>query len=114
MSQRFKGQIITTGYDWGIQLSFANSPWVFPETATFVAQVRRDPDVEDVLATLTTANNGIKRISDKVIQIRLDGEITADWPNRVVFIDAVRTDGGNQHLGFMLKVPVRRAITRGI
>ncbi len=115
MLQKFKGQIITAGYDWAIQVSFANSPITFPAGATFIAQVRKDPNAETVLATLTTANGGVIRISDKVIQIRLSGSITNDWPDRTAYIDVVRNDGGlKQHLGFILKVPVRRAITRGI
>ncbi len=114
MSKKFKGQIITTGYDWTIQFSFENSAHVFPETATFVSQLRRDPNVDDVLATLTSANGGVTRISDKIIQLRLEGDITKDWPARTVWLDVVRTDLGHEHLGFILKVPVRRAITRGI
>ncbi len=115
MLQKFKGQVITAGYDWAIQLSFANSPLTFPTTATFIAQVRRDPSAEDVLATLTTANNGIIRISDKILQLRLPGSMSLGWPDRLAYIDVVRNDAGlKQHLGFMLTVPVRRAVTRGI
>jgi hypothetical protein len=115
MAQKFKGKIITAGYDWSIRLSFANSGISFPETATFTAQVRRDPAVEDVLATLTTANGGLARFDDKTLTIHIQGSVSADWPDRTAYIDVVRTDiNPKQHLGFQLRVPVRRAITRGI
>lgn len=115
MLQKFKGQIITAGYDWAIQLGFDKSPISFPSNAAFVAQVRRDPAAEDILATLSTANGNIVRISDKILQLRLPGSMSIGWPDRTAFIDMVRTDSGlKQHLGFMLTVPVRRAITRGI
>jgi hypothetical protein len=115
MLQKVKGQVITAGYDWAIQLSFANSQITFPETATFIAQVRRDPAAEDVLATLTSANDGVLRISDTVLQLRLFGSMSEGWPDRLAYIDVVRNDNGlKQHLGFQLTVPVRRPITRGI
>jgi hypothetical protein len=115
MLQKFKGQIITAGYDWAIQLSFANSPVTFPVGATFIAQVRKDPAADDVLCTISTANANITRITDKILQIRIPGTMTTDWPDRTAYLDVVRNDGGlKQHLGFLLAVPVRRAITRGI
>jgi hypothetical protein len=114
-SQKFKGKIITAGYDWSIRLSFANSAITFPANSTFTSQVRRDPEVDDVIATLTTANGGIVRIDEKTLEIRVAGASSANWPNRVAYIDVVRTDTNpKQHLGFELKVPVRRAITRGL
>jgi hypothetical protein len=113
--QTFKGKIITAGYDWSIRLSFANSPVTFPAEATFTSQVRRDPDVDDVLATLTTENGGITRVDSTTIDIRLPGAMSDGWPNRTAYIDVVRTDvTPKQHLGFELRVPVRRAITRGV
>ncbi|OCP21882.1 MULTISPECIES: hypothetical protein [unclassified Ensifer] len=115
MLQKFKGQVITAGYDWAIQLGFDKSPITFPANATFTAHVRRDPNAEDILATLTTANGSITRISEKILQLRLPGSMSIGWPERTAYIDMVRTDSGlKQHLGFMLTVPVRRAITRGI
>jgi hypothetical protein len=115
MSQKFKGKIITAGYDWSIRLSFANSAISFPANATFTSQVRRDPDVDDIIATLTTANGGIVRIDSQTLEIRISGAASTGWPNRIAYIDVVRTDTNpKQHLGFELRVPVRRAITRGI
>lgn len=115
MSQKFKGKIITAGYEWSIRLSFANSAITFPAGATFTSQVRRDPAAEDVIATLTTANGGIVRVDDKTLDIKIAGSVSMDWPDRIAYIDVVRTDTNpKQHLGFELRVPVRRAITRGV
>ncbi|TDW20385.1 hypothetical protein EV128_12515 [Rhizobium azibense] len=113
MLQKVKGQIITAGYDWSIQISFEKSGLTFPSTATFVSQVRRDRNSEEVLTTLTTANGNIGRVSDKILNLKIPGSITADWPDREAHIDIVRTDGGlKQHLGILLVVPVRRPVTR--
>lgn len=115
MLQKVKGQIITAGYDWAIQLSFAKSPITFPETAKFVAQIRRSRDDENVLATLSTDNGNIVRLSVNTLQLRLPGALSEGWPDRQAHIDIVRVDGDlRQHLGVMLVVPVRRPITRGL
>jgi len=115
MSTKFKGKIITAGYEWTIQLNFADSAITFPANATFVSQVRRDPNADDVIATLTTANQGVVRVDEKTLNLRISGEMSANWPDRTAYLDVVRTDTTpDQHLGFQLRVPVRRAITRGI
>jgi hypothetical protein len=113
MAQKFKGKVITAGYDWSIRLSFAGSAVTFPAGSIFTSQVRRDPNADDVLVTLTSANGGVRRIDDTTLEIRILGEDTLNWPNRTAYIDVVRTDiEPYQHLGFQLSVPVRRAITR--
>jgi hypothetical protein len=67
------------------------------------------------LATLTSADHGIMRISDTVLELALRPEQTAGLaPGRVV-LDLVRTDlTPDLHLGFLLELPVILPVTRGL
>ncbi|MBA8881749.1 hypothetical protein [Phyllobacterium myrsinacearum] len=113
-TRKVKSKAIRAGYDWSIRINFAGSSVSFPSTATFVAQVRRDPTATDILATMTTADLGVQRVDTNTIDLVLAGYKTVNWPERTAYIDVVRTDGGIQHLGFSLAVPVILPITRGV
>lgn len=113
--EKVQGKIIQAGYDWMIQISFTNAGKTFPNTATFTSQVRRDPAVEDILATMTTANGGIIWIDESTLALKLVGTATVGWPKRNAYIDVVRTDvTPHEHLGFTLVVPVIIPVTRGL
>lgn len=111
--EKVQAPVIQAGYEWSIRLDLEG--YEFPEEATFVAQVRRAPNVDDVLVELTTANLKIKRINSTTLDIFIRAEDSLEWPERKVYLDVVRTDLNIQdHLGFMLVIPVRVPITRGV
>lgn len=113
-SIRIPGKILYAGYDWTTRITFESDAVSFPSTATFVAHVRRAPEVEEILATLTTANGGIVRIDTKTLEITIPGAATEGWPaNRKAYVDIVRDDQDPpEHLGFRLIIPVQIPITR--
>jgi len=111
-SVKVPGKVIQAGYDWSMRLVIGGEA-IFPVGATFRAQVRRAPEVDDVLHTMTTDNGGAVLIDERTINLTVPGAATAGWPSRKVYIDIVRTDGLTpQHLGFRLIVPVQQPITR--
>ena len=108
-----EGPAVLIGYGWRLQIE-AEAP-VFVEGALYAGQIRERPNATDVLATLTSADHGIMRISDTVLELALRPEKTAGLaPGRVV-VDLVRTDlAPNLHLGFLLELPVILPVTRGL
>jgi hypothetical protein len=117
-TSRLRGKAIQAGYDWSLKIAFTGetSP-EFSEDATFAAHVRKTPESSELLASLTTANEGVVRLDDHTIVLTIAGTVSANWlPNaaeRKVFIDIVRTDEDpDVHLGFRLQVPVVKPITR--
>lgn len=113
-SIRVPGRILHAGYNWTTRIVFKSSGTQFPVGSTFAAHVRRAPEDEDVLATLTTANGGITRIDDKTLELTIPGSATQGWPaGRKAYVDVVRTDENEpEHLGFRLVIPVQVPITR--
>jgi hypothetical protein len=107
------GPAIVAGYDYKLQLE-ADSP-VFPAGCTLAAQVRAKVSDNNVVATLTSANGGLARISDTVVEITIPSAATANLPPGSVVMDMVRTDlEPDRHLNFTLEVPVIRPVTRGL
>lgn len=107
------GPAIVAGYAYRLQLE-AESP-VFPEGCSLVAHVRVKVSDTAVIATLTTANGGLARISDNVIEIVIPAAATAGLPPGNVVMDMVRTDlEPDRHLNFTLEIPVVRPVTRGL
>lgn len=104
---------IRTGSDWVLKIEVRSASLeVFPTDATFVSQVRETLD-GPVIAELTTANEGVVRISGNELELRIRGDITRDWLYSEVVLDVLRTDALNSvHLGFDMKVPVKRSVTR--
>ena len=108
-----KARAIQAGYAWTLRITMSGAA-AFAEDATFTSQIRKDSR-SDVLATLSTALGTITRLSARVIELALPGDASTDWPTGTVKIDVVRTDGAEpEHLGFILTVPVRQTITRGL
>ena len=107
------GPAIVAGYEYRLQLE-ADSP-VFPAGCTLAAQVRTKVSEGSIIATLTTANGGLARISDTVVEITIPAAGTANLPPGSVVMDMVRTDlEPDRHLNFILEIPVIRPVTRGL
>jgi hypothetical protein len=107
------GPAIVAGYEYRLQLE-ADGP-VFPEGCTLAAQVRAKVSDSAVIATLTTGNGGLSRISDTVVEITIPAAATASLPPGSVVMDMVRTDlEPDRHLSFTLEIPVIRPVTRGL
>jgi hypothetical protein len=87
---------------------------LFPVGATFVAHVRSAPEDETILATLTTSNGGLTRIDDDAVLIAIGGDLSGDWAAAPVYLDIVRTDGTDQHLGIRVEITVQISTTRGV
>jgi hypothetical protein len=107
------GPAIVAGYEYKLQLE-ADSP-VFPAGCSLTAQVRAKVSDINIIATLTTANGCLARISDTVVEITIPSTATAGLPPGSVVMDMVRTDlEPDRHLSFTLEIPVVRPVTRGL
>jgi hypothetical protein len=107
------GPAIVAGYEYRLQLE-ADSP-VFPVGCTLAAHVRTKVSDSAVIATLTTGNGGLARISDTTVEIVIPAAATANLPPGSVVMDMVRTDlDPDRHLNFTLEIPVVRPVTRGL
>ena len=113
-SQYLKGRAIQTGTEWRLKIQISSSALAaFPADATFAAQIRRNVDDAEPLASLTTAAGNIIRVSNNSIEIILPAATSKDWISGKVFMDVIRTDQlAPVHLGFDLEIPVKRSITR--
>jgi hypothetical protein len=107
------GPAIVAGYEYRLQLE-ADSP-VFPAGCALVAHVRGKVSDNTAIATLTTGNGGLARISDTIVEITIPPAATANLPPGSVVMDMVRTDlDPDRHLSFTLEIPVIRPVTRGL
>ena len=107
------GPAIVAGYEYRLQLE-ADSP-VFPEGCMLAAQVRVKVSDSAIIATLTTANGGLARMSDTVVEITIPPAATENLPPGSVVMDMVRTDlDPERHLNFTLEIPVIHPVTRGL
>lgn len=114
MSVNFSdGPAIVIGYRYKVPIEADAA--LFPAGATFTAHVRSKVTSTDILATLTTANGGLLRISDTQLEITISAAQSAGMAAGTVELDIVRTDVSPiQHLGFALKIPVMQPVTRGL
>lgn len=108
-----EGPAIAVGYEYRLQIE-TNAP-VFPPGCSLVAQVRAKVSDSAVIATLTTANGGLTRIADAIVEIAIPPAATAALPAGSVVMDMVRTDlSPDRHLNFTLEIPVIRPVTRDL
>lgn len=106
-----EGPVILIGYAYRLQLEAEAD--LFPEAATFTGQVRRRVEDSLVLATLSTANGAILRLTARRLEIVLDPAVTAGLHVGSVVLDLVRTDlDPDRHLGLLLEIPVSLPVTR--
>ncbi|MBN9022534.1 MAG: hypothetical protein J0H08_10680 [Rhizobiales bacterium] len=107
------GPAIVAGYPYRLQLEADAA--LFPEEAVFVAEIRAKVSAASVIATLTTANGGILRVSNTVLELAVAPEATASLGAGSVVLDVVRTDLiPPRHLAFFLEIPVVLPVTRGM
>ena len=108
-----EGPAVLIGYPWRLQIEAA-AP-VFVEGAAYGGQLRVRASDPTVLATLSSAEGGVLRVSDTVLELALRPDQTAGLaPGRVV-LDLVRIDlDPDLHLGFFLEIPVMMPVTRGL
>lgn len=112
---RVNGRAINIGYRWTQRLQFAGSAAFFPSGCAITAHVRATPLNSQILATLTTANGGIARVSDVEIDISLTAAQTAAMKAGSVVVDFVRTaPSPTEHLGFRMTIPVVPPVTQGV
>ena len=108
----FEGAAIMVGYAYTQRL--VADVAIFPEDATFTAHVRSRVSAAETLATLATAS-GITRISDTELEITIPASATQTMPVGSVVMDVVRTDTDpDQHMQFVLEIPVQLPVTRGL
>ncbi|SCW95700.1 hypothetical protein [Ancylobacter rudongensis] len=112
-TQYLPGKAIQTGCEWRLKIKITSAALeAFPETATFLAQIRDDVE-GPIKAALSTALGSIVRADANTIELRLSGAATTEWRAGTVVMDVVRTDLVQPvHLGFDLEIPVKRSITR--
>ncbi len=106
------GPAIVAGYPYRLQIQADAA--LFPEGAVFVAEIRARVSASSVIATLTTDNGGIVRVSDTVVELAIAAEATAGLGAGSVVLDVIRTDlMPPRHLSFFLEIPVVLPVTRG-
>jgi ABC-type arginine transport system ATPase subunit len=106
-----EGPVILIGYEYRLQLEAEAD--LFPESASFVGQVRSAITVATVMAELSSAAGSVLRVDDHTLEILLAPEVTANLVPGMVVLDLVRTDlTPDRHLGFVLEVPVALPVTR--
>ena len=82
--------------------------------ATFAGQLRARVSASGVLATLTTANGGLLRRSDTVLELVVSPAATEHLVPGSAVVDLVRTHlVPPRHLAFILEIPVVQPVTRG-
>ena len=108
-----EGPAVLIGYPWLLQLEAA-AP-VFVEGASYAGHLRLRASDPAVLALISSAEGGVLRVSDTVLELALRPDQTAGLaPGRVV-LDLVRIDlDPDLHLGFILEIPVMLPVTRGL
>lgn len=108
-----EGPAIMIGYGYHLRLEAEGV--LFPEGAAFVGQIRQSQGAAEVLATLSSANGSLVRISDHALDLQIAAADTGRMAEGSVFIDLVRTDvNPDLHLGFALEIPVLLPVTRGL
>jgi hypothetical protein len=106
-----EGPVILIGYEYRLQLEAEAD--LFPESASFVGQVRSAITAATVMAELSSAAGSVLRVDDHTLEIVLAPEVTANLVPGMVVLDLVRTDlSPDRHLGFVLEVPVALPVTR--
>ncbi len=107
------GPAIFVGYEYKLQVETDLA--LFPVGAAITAHVRAKVSDTAILATLTTANGGIVRVSDYLAEVVIPAAQTLNFKPGTVHMDMVRTDlTPDRHLGFSLEIPVTMPVTRGL
>lgn len=106
-----EGPAILQGYPYRLEVETQNT--AFPTAAIFLSHVRSKISSDSIICTLTTRNNGLRRITDKKLQINISAEQTKTMDVGSVWLDIVRTDLEQaEHMKFILEIPVMQTVTR--
>lgn len=109
----FDGHAIRIGYEYRLEIEVDYS--VFPLGCELASQARRRVSDNAPLASLTTENGGLVRISDTILEIRIAASATAQMQVGSIFMDIVRTDVvPDLHLNISFELPVILPVTRGL
>lgn len=107
------GPAVIVGYEYKLQVETDLA--VFPVGAAFTAHVRAKVSDTAILATLTTANGGLVRVADNLVEVVIPASQTTNFKPGTVHMDIVRTDlTPDHHLGFTMEIPVVLPVTRGL
>ena len=107
------GPAIIIGYEYRLQIEAESG--LFLAQARFAGHLRAKVSASAVLATLTTANGGLLRRSDTVLELIIPPEATEHLSPGSAVVDLVRTDlSPPRHLAFLLEIPVVQPVTRGL
>lgn len=107
------GPAIIIGYEYRLQIEAETE--LFPAGAQLTGQLRSKVSAASVLATLSTVNGAIRRISGRTLELVIPPEVTTTLAPGSAVLDLVRTDlTPPRHLAFLLEVPVVRSVTRGL
>lgn len=107
------GPAIIIGYEYRLQIEAETD--LFPLEAQLTGQLRAKVSALTVLATLSTGNGGIRRISARTLELVIPPEATTTLSSGSAVLDLVRTDlTPPRHLAFLLEIPVVRPVTRGL
>lgn len=111
--QLFDAPPVKAGYYWSVRLEVAGV--TFPSGSAYKADIKKRRSDETAIASLTTANGGLVRVSDTELDIVLAGTVTAGWEAGEVIGDIVRTDTNpDQHLSIEFALPVTVPLTRAV
>ena len=107
------GPAIIIGYEYRLQIEAESD--LFSVGATFAGQLRAKVSAATPVTTLTSANGGITRLSDRVVELLVPATATAGLAPGSAVLDLVRTDlTPPRHLAFILEIPVVQPVTRGL
>jgi hypothetical protein len=107
------GPAIFIGYEYRLQIEAEDD--LFAVGATFAGQLRARVSAAMPVTTLTSANGGVIRLSDRVVELVVPADATACLAPGSAVLDLVRTDlTPPRHLAFMLDIPVVQPVTRGL
>ena len=107
------GPAVIIGYEYRLQIEAETD--LFPAEAQLTGQLRSKVSATAVLATLSTANGRIRRMSVRRLELVIPPEATAILSPGSAVLDLVRTDlTPPRHLAFLLEIPVIRPVTRGL
>lgn len=108
-----EGPAIIIGYVYRLQIEAESD--LFPAGAIFAGQLRARVSAATPVTTLTSANGGVTRLSDRVVELVVPADATACLAPGSAVLDLVRTDlTPPRHLAFMLDIPVVQPVTRGL
>jgi len=107
------GPAIIIGYEYRLQIEAEAD--LLPVGVQLTGQLRSKVSAAPVLATLSTGNGGIRRLSVRKLELVIPPEATAALLPGSAVLDLVRTDlTPPRHLAFLLEIPVVRPVTRGL